>query len=362
MSTTTSTSTHRSSATCPPAIAAAELRLEYLAEGAANIIYNVSVTGPADLVSHSDCCVMRLRKDIASTKPARQVALDFETHIVPLFAHDTSLLLEHVLYKLSPSLITTLNGELRELDSVEPSTQLPDEIRSRVTAPFRHLHRRHVYLPRYEDEPYGILMQNLDGPGVRLVEFKPKWLVQSPSAPATARNCRTCALNAMRRHVGKFQGRGDSGFCPFDLLSTDATLLKTALTSIWPYQEGLNGFVDVFRRKVQPALRHLAVLQRRFGGVGVQDFRKLGDQGRDSDAHALGVAMALRDCSVFLALQRKAPEEGAAVEIHDVKLADLDLKSVEGGKVQKWAAMEQQLLDDGWYERVLEVECAVNRV
>lgn len=367
----TTTGNHQSTPSCPSALAHAELQLEYLAEGAANIIYRVTgVRAPTSQVQHTSCCVMRLRKDLPSTKPCRQVADEFETQIVPLFQHEPSLLLNHILYKLSPELVATLNGDLRELDSdsrdsVEQSTTtttttrpVPPEDRS-VRVPFRHPHRRHVYLPSYQNESHGILMQNLDGPGVRLVEFKPKWLVQSPSAPSGARNCRTCALNAMRRHAGHFQGRGDSGFCPFDLLSSDDLVLHHALASIWPDgDDGLAGFVADFRQRVQPALRHLAILQKKFNAVGLNDFQNP----KASDSH-FGVAMALRDCSVFLSLGHRAPASkgNEPVDITDVKFADLDLKSVHGGKIAKWAAMEQQLIDGGWYNRMHDTNCAINR-
>lgn len=308
---------------------------------------------------------MRLRKDLSFTKPSKEVIADFEQAISPLFhEHDPSLLLEHSLYKLTPELVSTLNDELHEMDGVDLAALSADAVRSPAN-PIRHHHRRHVYLPSYEDEQHGILMQNLQGPGIDwLVEFKPKWLLQSPSAPADARNCRTCALNAMRRNAGKAQGRGDSGFCPMDLLlllppqdDDDDKVLERALARIWPVEDGIDQFVVAFRDKVQPALRHLLTLQQRFNHVGVEHFK-------NPDAHEFGVAMALRDCSVFLALKRLDEDggRGSGLEICDVKFADLDLKSTEGGKVQKWAAMEQELLDGGWYYHTVEgSECAIAR-
>ena len=333
------------------------MHLDYLAEGAANIIYSVSVVQPEELREHSHCCVMRLRKNLSFTKPCKEVIADFENSIVPLFSHDPSLLLVHSLYNLTPELVETLNANLHEMDGVDVSALGANEVRTRGKA-IRHLHRRHVYLPSYEDEQHGILMQNLQGPGIDwLVEFKPKWLLQSPSAPPDARNCRTCALNAMRRKAGKAQGRGDSGFCPMDLLSDDDTILESALTRIWPPEAGIE--LAAFREKVQPALQHLLTLQRKVNNVGVEDFK-------NPDANQFGVAMALRDCSVFMALTRSASpppsSSSGSVEISDVKFADLDLKSTEGGKVQKWAAMEQELIDGGWYYHTAQgVECALSR-
>lgn len=59
-------------------------------------------------------------------------------------------------------------------------------------------------------EAIGLLMPRIGGPaGSVVVQFKPKWLVQSPNAPKDARCCRTCALGALR-------GRSRT-WCPLDL-------------------------------------------------------------------------------------------------------------------------------------------------
>lgn len=357
---------HLPSPSCPSALTSATLRLHYLAEGAANIIYSASVVSPPELKHHCHCCILRLRKDLPSTKPAVEVMRDFEQRIAPLFAGHEDLLMKHALYPLTPEMVEGANAELREMEIVDP-TQDDNEPaaacanRNPKKRP-RDRQRRHIYLPAYETEQYGILMQNLEAPGIdQLVEFKPKWLVQSPSAPADAKSCRTCALNAMRRHAGQHQGRGDLGFCPLDLLSDpDVTQrLGSVLAKIYrPTENGMAEFVAAFRRRVQPALRHLVTLQQKFRSVGLQDFR-------DPAGKNLDVAMALRDCSVFLALRttsNSSPDrDGAKVDLVDVKFADLDLKSPDGGKIQKWASMEQELLDGGWYYHAEETDCALSR-
>ncbi|KAG9786686.1 hypothetical protein KCU88_g2247, partial [Aureobasidium melanogenum] len=361
------------------ALSHAELQLHYLAEGAANIIYSISVpsTAPAEpeLPEIARSWVLRLRKDLPSTKPAVQVLRDFEERITPLFSGHEHLLLKQTLYQLTPKLVESANAGLRQMekmaeDSSFSSSSANKNETANATRP-RPRHRHHVYLPPYEKEQYGILMQNLkapDGGGVVLIEFKPKWLVQSPSAPRDATMCRTCALNAMRRKAGKHQGRGDSGFCPVDLLVGDEEehVLQRALEQIYPDVTKGSGFVEAFRQGVQPALRHLQRLQREYGSVGLDDFRDPNPGGKHLD-----LAMALRDCSVFLSLRRgikrdsdppsthlqSGDQQRAAdghethdvVELVDVKFADLDLKTPEAGKLQKWAAMEQELLDNGWY-------------
>ncbi|KIX03839.1 uncharacterized protein Z518_07392 [Rhinocladiella mackenziei CBS 650.93] len=351
---------HHPSAGCPSSLTSATLQLHYLAEGAANIIYSVSVLSPPSLLDHSHCCVMRLRKDLSFTKPTVKVMEDFQNRIAPLFTGHENLLMEQVLYRLTPEMVQNANAELKEMDDVDLSALSTDTVSAEgnPSGKIRHHHRRHVYLPVFEEEQHGILMQNLQGPGIDwLVEFKPKWLVQSPSAPANAKNCRTCALNAMRRQARKHQGRGDSGFCPFDLLverSDEPGVLERALGNIWPVEEGVEKFVEVFKEKVQPALNHLVTLQKEYGSVGLEDFRNP----KDKD---FGVAMALRDCSVFLALQRQPGSDEGDVEVIDVKFADLDLKTTEGGKVQKWAATEQELLDGGWYDHLEGSNCSLSR-
>ncbi|KAI1625000.1 inositol-pentakisphosphate 2-kinase [Exophiala viscosa] len=348
------TTEHQSLPSRPSALGGASLELHYLAEGAANIIYSVSVTSPAPLQAHSHCYVMRLRKDLPSTKPAVQTMSDFRERIVPLFAGHEALLMEQALYELNPEMIEAANRELVEMDSVDLSALSINDVnaQSRPNWKIRHHHRRHVYLPPYEEEQYGILMPNLHGPGIDwLVEFKPKWLVQSPSAPRDARNCRTCALNAMRRRTKLRQGRGDSGFCPMDLLES-GNILEGALANIWPMQEGVQAFAATFKAKVQPVLSHLKALQQAHRSVGLEDFQT--PAGKD-----FGLAMALRDCSVFLVLRRR--DEGGGVDLVDVKLADLDLKTTDGGKVQKWARMEQELLDGGWYYSAEDSNCALSR-
>jgi inositol-pentakisphosphate 2-kinase len=341
-----STDQHRFSPSCLSALASAQLDLHYLAEGAANVIYGASVQG-----EHRHCCVVRLRKDLPSTKPAVESLVDFRTRVVPLFAAGglAESLVEQTVYKLTPEMVDAANRELRESQGTCLSSD-PEEASKKI----RPHHRRHVYLPAYEREQHGILMQNLQTPDTFLAEFKPKWLLQSPSAPADARNCRTCALNAMRRNKGQ-PGRGDSGFCPLDLLSDEHDVLRQALSHIWPSPQDLDKFVPAFRQKVQPALKHLRRLQREHGAVGLQDFRH-------PDGLDFAVAMALRDCSCFLVLRRASREGGDGLELVDVKFADLDLKMTEGGKLEKWAAIERELIDRGWYHRPIQGSpCSLSR-
>ena len=298
------------------------LGFDYITEGAANVVWKVRFHD-SNLSQHDSSIVLRMRKDIASTVPMQSLKREFEDRIAPLFAFDPGLLLPVDLVLLCESVVEELNGQLRQLEA----------------SGTRKILRRGMYHPSFEIEPYAMIMPNLGhGPG-SVIEFKPKWLVQSPSAPRHAQTCRTCALNARRRAKGG-TGRGDSGFCPFDLLSRDKAILGRALRQIWSDKTSLPEFVAAFRSKVQPALRQLQQLQRSHNDVGLDDFQH--PAGKD-----FSVAMALRDCSLVLRISETT--QSSKLDIPSVKLLDLDLKDPGGGKLTKWTSMESELIEEGWY-------------
>ena len=229
--------------------------------------------------------------------------------------------MHQVLLPLDQAVLSGLNDMLHSMEKESNS-----DAKSRAIA------RRGAYHADFSEEPNALLMPNLHALGGRVREFKPKWLVQSPSAPDNARRCRTCAVNLLRRVKGKHRGRGDAGFCPFALLSTSQSVLGNVLEIL----DGKGGkeLTGEFVTKVLPALVYLRELQGKFMGVGLNEFRS--PEGRN-----FGVAMALRDCSVFLVIG-----DGG---ILDVKFADLDLKTTEGGKVERWAEIEDELIEKRMY-------------
>lgn len=310
------------------------LRLSYVTEGAANVIWNVHFEN-SNLSSRDSTVVLRMRKDIQSTVSMTELKAQFEQRIAPLFAFDPSLLFPMDVVLLCPAVLEDLNNQLTRLEETGKRKPM----------------RRGIYHPTFATEPYAALLPNLDHGQSTMVEFKPKWLVQSPSAPRDAQRCRTCALNARRRVKGA-PGRGDMGFCPFDLLSRNRKILSVALRQVWTNEDTLDAFLEAFRERVQPALRQLQRLQRVHGEVGLDDFRH--PSGKD-----FSVAMALRDCSVALkVLNAKSKDK---LEMATVKLIDLDLKDAGGGKLAKWAKIEAELIDEGWYtyQPAPEIQCAM---
>lgn len=302
--------------------------LTYLAEGAAHIVYRISFEGTSALSHHYLVGrLFRFRKSIPSAVPCAQTVSNFHDRIAPLFPENSlvDLELHHVLDQ--NALVTELNSALRqrEADGTRPAR------------------RQGVYLTPAEEEPHDILVTDMSPqrPDERLAEFKPKWLVQSPSAPIGARRCRTCALREMRtedeRQTGdNHTGRGHADFCPFDLLSTDDDVLEDIVRSLSLSDESARTYVSTFKTQIQPLLIRLRDLQAEYNNVSLQAFQT----GLDLD---FSVSMALRDCSVFVKSRRSEFGWG------EVRLADLDLKSSAGGKLGKWAGMERRLIEEGWY-------------
>jgi len=127
-------------------------------------------------------------------------------------------------------IIAKLNSELQVLET--------------GSNPLRPAKRRGTYLA---DDEYGFLVTDMT-PGTRLLlnefdstnqqqgetsdevfEFKPKWLLQSPSAPKDAVRCRQCARNAKENTTRKSQGLPyKQFFCPLDLISNDSRAISLA--------------------------------------------------------------------------------------------------------------------------------------
>jgi inositol-pentakisphosphate 2-kinase len=307
-------------ASCVDVLRSNSLELSLIAEGNANVVLAVSPTDPA-LTAYANRCVLRLRKDLSFTRPALEIFGAFRTRIAPLYAlHHEDVLLEQALLPLNESLLTQAQGILRTLERDE--------------SPNRPVKRRGVYLPSLEAEPHGVIMPNLHyGTDTKLLEFKPKWLLPSPSAPNNALRCRTCALNGMRKAQGKVPGRGDAGFCPLKLLAREENVLKEALQRLNPTSSAI--FLRDFIDKVQPALRFHQRLQLQYPRVGLEDFLAP-DESKELD-------LALRDCSFFLVVEVETSY------IKDIKFADLDLKTPNAEKLVRWANIERSLLDSGAY-------------
>jgi inositol-pentakisphosphate 2-kinase len=143
------------------------------------------------------------------------------------------------------------------------------------------------------DEPFGLLITDMtaDGdPGATLAELKPKWLNQSPSAPAAAHRCRTCALREMKNRESLMLGQKEQrSFCPLDLVSEKFEDVVRATGFI-------KGCKDRSRLArilyCNPTLQRLRSLQKVEEDVGLH--------GPAAKSRDMSLAMTLRDCTMFI--------------------------------------------------------------
>ncbi|KAI2630931.1 hypothetical protein GGR54DRAFT_627997 [Hypoxylon sp. NC1633] len=189
-------------------------------------------------------------------------------------------------------------------------------------------------------------------PEYKTLEFKPKWLAQSPMAPQGATRCRTCAREALR--INKLRKRGiikvSTPICPLGLIHEDPAVVMSTIDRLAPK------WSERDRKRLADALHESGVLER------LRDLQMEGDSGNGlftgpSDPR-FGLAMTLRDCSCFV---RMPIDEDAPVII---KLADVDKKNWHE-KQTYWQKGHTDLVNEGWYkgeERVnppIEMACVL---
>lgn len=286
------------------------LRLEYFAEGAANIIYkprnppespaaeadlqsipdgSTSTPPPTDLQPLTidprvDGKLIRLRKDLSTVLPIK-TSWDYLHNVVaPLFLD--SQIVSQTLFKISPLVIKDLNIELHQMES---HGQRPSK-------------RNRTYLE--EDERYGTLISDMSSNEASVsLEFKPKWLLQSPSAPSDSKRCRTCALQAMRlssrTDCHGAEDSGTSSYCPLRLVSGDRSQVLVVVDQILA-SPTLSSLRDYYRLKdlIVDWILNASLLQRLKQLQGALD--PVGTLEADLATQDFSTAMTLRDCTLFL--------------------------------------------------------------
>lgn len=279
--------TNKSLLELPPGV-----QLVYLAEGGANVIYRFAPVpfqpvkkDPTKLLPAIDtieqCSVpsryrgqlLRLRKETAADLSYTEMMQTFNTIVRPLFTPEE--LVDQTLIRLPDGLLQRCNEHLRiaELNGTRPK-------------------KRHGgYL--CTNEPFGLLITDMtayDKPGATLAEFKPKWLVESPSAPPTAHRCRTCALREMKNHEALRRGQKQQrSFCPFDLVSERFEDVYRATKFI----KGCKDRSQLARVLLRhPTLLKLQSLQKARRAVGLD--------GPPSQSREMSLDMTIRDCTLFI--------------------------------------------------------------
>ena len=267
--------------------------LHYFAEGAAYIVYQIGKPltrlpfkdedyesssqkdGQPTIDPRLKGKLLRLRKQTPSSVPVIESHEFFKRKIEPLFPQ--GMLLEQELCELSSDLLKHYNKELKR-----------DEKHKYL----RNKGRAGTYLA--EDEPHGTLITSMlyDNKHASC-DFKPKWLIQSPSAPEGSKRCRTCAMQAKHKKVNDFHA-----FCPLALISNDGGLLKTHLLSALIKMRGspismfdqVSHAIPFFRGS--PMLPRLKELQEANDNEGPLSAELSSERYR--------LAMTLRDCTMFM--------------------------------------------------------------
>jgi inositol-pentakisphosphate 2-kinase len=211
------------------------------------------------------------------------------------------------------------------------------------------------------------------------LEFKPKWLAQSPIAPVGATRCRTCAREAWRNHEKLEELEASGGehkskkkkpitppVCPLGLVHADPDVVRGTLRALTPS----DGWSDADRERLRAALGRTQVLAR------LRDLQCAGDAGnamfdcpQDDD---FGLAMTLRDCTCFVRMPRVAAGAGAEdgnnndeEEEVEIRFADVDRKNWES-KAEYWQHSHTNLVEKGYYhgteEPPMETHCLLSGV
>ncbi|KAF3915961.1 hypothetical protein AA313_de0207120 [Arthrobotrys entomopaga] len=341
-----------------------ELTLQYVAEGAANVIWRISLpqaptppptlkeeystsTPPpseidpdAEISGESDDVnlqitpgysnvLLRLRKCLPSSESNLLAYEYLSTVIMPLFP--LGVMVGQTLVKLPPSLVSRANDALRFLEETKA----------------RPIHRQHLYLagdPRPSEqqmeEHYAFLVEDMTpdiSRGEFLLEFKAKWLTQSPNAPEDWKRCRTCALRLKKYSEATKKGKIVEwrGLCPFDLISQDPKRNTNAVKQILkaPRNNDEHLVTRITEALINgPQLSILRDLQASLDPTGILK--------ADHTSKEFLTAMTLRDCTFFVKV---------SPTVIQARLGDFDVKSGDGGKSDYWINLETELIEEGWY-------------
>ncbi|KAK4106447.1 inositol pentakisphosphate 2-kinase-like protein [Parathielavia hyrcaniae] len=314
-----------------PQSAAGRNEFNFVGEGASNAVFDVvasSNDGSSDSILQGTGNLLRVPK--AGTKAHTYVELQeyWEAVVRPLF--EPRDLVQHRLVRLGgEEVISRLNSVLAQNEDI----RRVDFKGSRVAA-----------------VEYGMLVEDMrqrDSDDLTL-EFKPKWLVQSPNAPPSATRCRNCAREALKHHTKHTNHPSDSPpiLCPLDFLTcanSPATLTQIAnhLCSLNPLIPSPQTTHPAQYRRLIDWLRTNTVLARLRAAQLAND--RQGPLRADAHDPEFQLAMTLRDCTCFV----RVPAD-AALPV-EAKLADLDKKNW-AVKLGYWQAMERRLIEGGYYE------------
>ncbi|WQF76188.1 Putative inositol-pentakisphosphate 2-kinase [Colletotrichum destructivum] len=336
----------------------------YVGEGAANVLFvaflytkyerqHEADRTESDLLTKFLLRVPKKDKDPSKPfyHPGEQYRFFWEK-IAPLFSYRADMLAEVTCARIHSDAVWHLHKVLDALDKAPPGAQSrPSKFRGDEIAGWDLLLMVESMRARSEDE--------------RVVEFKPKWLAQSPSAPKDANTCRCCALAAR-----KFASNKDRNMDP-----------REYPCPLWldPERVAPDGG-EVVRQKAIARLfqnssfednKHASALYELLKKTTVLELLKAHQITKDTrgpllarkDDEEFSTAMTLRDCSLYMRyrIRKVNGQETVVTESFEAKLADLDKKNA-AWKLTEWQDKERALIDEGWYMgRGKMKNCALQR-
>ncbi|GAB1320446.1 Inositol-pentakisphosphate 2-kinase [Madurella fahalii] len=299
---------------------------KFVGEGAANVVFKViEQSDGGNRNRNFQGNLLRVPK--AGTKAHGYVELQeyWETVVAPLFSPED--LVQQILVKLGDeAIISRLNEALGK----EEDNRRPDFRGSRI-ALAEHAMLVEDMRPNHPDD--------------LCLEFKPKWLAQSPNAPASATRCRNCARKAHQRHTKHGKADKLTILCPLSFLTSTAR--PSSLPAILDHLSAPNPPLTPRAPTPEQRARLAHWVQTNTLLPRIRAVQLANDRGGPlaANAHDLQfqLAMTLRDCTCFV---RIPADPSAPVE---AKLADLDKKNWEA-KLGYWQTIERCLIEDGYYE------------
>ncbi|KAL0931912.1 inositol-pentakisphosphate 2-kinase [Colletotrichum truncatum] len=352
--------------------------VQYVGEGAANVVFTTVLRSPGGRPNKRDGTeedvisryLLRVPKQPKNPdKPFFSAGVQFcyfREMVRPLFDNQKDLLVDHIMGRVSDDTIANMRNHLKALDVAPPM------------APRRPA--KFVGDTIYCTDNLVMLVEDMrPRDGQRTIEFKPKWLAQSPSAPGDANTCRCCALaskkyydanNLESEDGSKVKAKSkveDKGKAKDESKATADTKPKETKYSpdnypcpLWldPQRDTPSGKEAVRRKAIKRLFKndehhaHLYSLLKQLPTLSMLKQNQLNKdpygplRARIDDANFC-MAMTLRDCSLFV--RYCEGQDGKVVkESFEAKLADLDWKNA-AWKFDDWQDKERALVEEGWY-------------
>jgi len=307
---------------------------KYVAEGRANIVFSIWERGGAEAVKgRFERTLLRVPKATTGVTPCDYESLQaFQQKVV-----EESIGRQH----LVPQILISISADIADLLNAE-------------WARGKSKSSKHYSNSSVIQAGYAMLVEDMSASlGYKVLEFKPKWLAQSPIAPAGSKRCRTCAREAYRNSQLMAEGVAVSvPICPLGLVNEDRAIIQHTIERLAPEWTVLD------HTRLLDAFEQSGILRK------IREIQTTGDSDNalleNPSSVGFGLAMTMRDCSCYV---RMPLDTDKNVE---VKLADTDKKNWEEKQIY-WQKTHWNLVDNGWYictEQVdppVVTECLLNQ-